>query len=138
MSAEQAQLGRRLYYQLRVAQAAKENPGVNIQTLANATGDPRKEDDPVFQAVQKAKKHSAPPSYARCFRCGRAGHYSTTCYAQVKKTPFKPKKRLSDTEAMKSRAGKALKSLPSGSVAAGLPGNGQFSAGGGLHATPRG
>ncbi|KEG07049.1 hypothetical protein DQ04_11111010 [Trypanosoma grayi] len=92
MSAEQSQLGRRLYYQLRVAQAAKENPGVNIQTLANAISDPRKEEDPVFQAVQKAKKHSAhPPSYARCFRCGRTGHYSTTCYVQVKKTPFKPK-----------------------------------------------
>ncbi|KEG08193.1 hypothetical protein DQ04_07781030, partial [Trypanosoma grayi] len=59
MPAEQSQLGRRLYYQLRVAQAAKENPGVNIQTLANAISNPRKEKDPVFQAVQKAKKHSA-------------------------------------------------------------------------------
>ncbi|KEG08685.1 hypothetical protein DQ04_06651060 [Trypanosoma grayi] len=91
MSAEEAQLGRGLYYQLRVAQAAKENPGVNIQTLANAIGDPGKEDDPIFQTVQKTKKYSAPPSYARGFRCWRTGHYSTTCYVQVKKTPFKPK-----------------------------------------------
>ncbi|KEG06485.1 hypothetical protein DQ04_13691000 [Trypanosoma grayi] len=55
ISAEEAQFGRRLYYQLRVAQATKENPGVNIQALANAIGDPRKEDDPIFQAVQKRK-----------------------------------------------------------------------------------
>ncbi|KEG12034.1 hypothetical protein DQ04_02061110 [Trypanosoma grayi] len=57
MSAELTQLGRRLHYQLRVSHAAKENPGANFQTLAIAIGDPRREEDPVFQAAQKAKKN---------------------------------------------------------------------------------
>ncbi|KEG05630.1 hypothetical protein DQ04_19861000 [Trypanosoma grayi] len=62
ISAEEAQLGRRLYYQLRVAQAAKESPGVNIQTLASAIGDPRKEDARFFRRSRKRK--NIPPLLA--------------------------------------------------------------------------
>ncbi|KEG05837.1 hypothetical protein DQ04_18021010 [Trypanosoma grayi] len=53
---------------------------------------PEKRTNRFFRWSKKRKKHfSLPPSFARCFRCGRTRRHSTTCYVQMKKTPFKPK-----------------------------------------------
>ncbi|KAH9598867.1 hypothetical protein LSM04_003022 [Trypanosoma melophagium] len=55
--------------------------------------EPWQKEDPIAQAVNKVKRKQSlpPPSKARCFRCGRIGHYSTTCRVNAYREPFKPK-----------------------------------------------
>nr|CAQ55506.1 hypothetical protein Tb927.5.296b [Trypanosoma brucei brucei TREU927] len=80
------QLGKQLYDKLRTIQTVKDYPGVGFKDIKETIEFPQKKDDMYFQAALKAKRQQqqqqqnrVPPSRARCFTCGRFGHYSNTC-----------------------------------------------------------
>ncbi|KEG05366.1 hypothetical protein DQ04_22891000 [Trypanosoma grayi] len=62
MSAELAQLGKRLYYQLRAAQAAKETPESTSKPLPMPSGIPERRTTRVFRRLRK--RRNIPPLLA--------------------------------------------------------------------------
>ncbi|KEG06052.1 hypothetical protein DQ04_16271000 [Trypanosoma grayi] len=92
---EHLQFGRRLHTQLHTIQAVKDHPGVWTRSAYNAADEPNKRDNIFPQAAQKAKwqRHALPPSQVCCYKCGRAGYYSTTRPGEYILTGRSAKKR---------------------------------------------
>ncbi|KAG8340446.1 hypothetical protein TRVL_08724 [Trypanosoma vivax] len=86
-------LGRCVCNRRRPLHAASVRPGMQVVSLNGTLEGGRKEEDPHHQACLKAQKQQTPvPSKARCFRRGRMGHCSSTCYTKMANGPcWKPK-----------------------------------------------
>ncbi|KAG8339070.1 hypothetical protein TRVL_10102 [Trypanosoma vivax] len=82
-----------VYNRRGLLHAAGARPGMQVESLGGVLKGPRKEEDTYHQACLKPRKQQAPgPSKARCFHCGRMGHYTSTCYVRMSYGPYlKPK-----------------------------------------------
>ncbi|ORC85162.1 uncharacterized protein TM35_000371350 [Trypanosoma theileri] len=95
ISAQLVQMGRQIYTQLRVIQTAKDFPGVKMYDIREVMAQPLQKDDPYIQAAFKLRKKTSapPPGKAKCFRCRRTGHNSSTRSVRLQREVFKPKKK---------------------------------------------
>nr|CAD21864.1 hypothetical protein [Trypanosoma brucei] len=102
------QLGKQSYDKLRTVQTAKDYPGLRFKDIKETIEFPQKKDDMYIQTALKTKQQQQQigvlPSRARCFTCGRFGHYSNTCRVFKHKPDTRPKKKRPTPEVMTSVA----------------------------------